>query len=72
MTFDPPPAGEVAARVTQRSDDTEEKVVTRLEQFHAHVQAVCGFYADKMVEVNGAQGKDVVYAEIKACLDSAA
>lgn len=25
MTFDPPPAGEVAARVTQRSDDTEEK-----------------------------------------------
>ena len=26
MTFNPPPAGEVADRCTQRSDDTEEKV----------------------------------------------
>ncbi|KAL3662330.1 hypothetical protein V7S43_012657 [Phytophthora oleae] len=39
VDFNPPPA-EVADRVIQRSDDTEETVRTRLEQFHAHSKAV--------------------------------
>ncbi|KAE8973447.1 hypothetical protein PF005_g15890 [Phytophthora fragariae] len=39
MAFNPPPP-EVADRVIQRSDDTEETVRTRLEQFHAHSKAV--------------------------------
>ena len=40
MTFSPPEDEEVLARLEQRSDDTEEKVKVRLEQFHANVDAV--------------------------------
>jgi adenylate kinase len=39
IEFNPPPV-DVAARVVQRSDDTEEKLHTRLVQFHAHADAV--------------------------------
>lgn len=53
MTFSPPEDEEVAARLEQRSDDTEEKVKVRLEQFHANVEAVKGSYEDIAVEVDG-------------------
>ncbi|KAG7376777.1 hypothetical protein PHYPSEUDO_012764 [Phytophthora pseudosyringae] len=39
VEFNPPPP-EIADRIIQRSDDTEETVRTRLEQFHAHSEAV--------------------------------
>ncbi|CEG41264.1 adenylate [Plasmopara halstedii] len=39
MEFDPPPT-EIVSRMKQRSDDTEEKIRTRLIQFHSHVNAV--------------------------------
>lgn len=67
--FDPPPAGEIADRCVQRSDDTEEKVRVRLEAFHEHVGAVSEFYKDVMTEVDGAQSKDSVYVAISAGLD---
>lgn len=39
VEFNPPPA-ELADRIKQRSDDTEEKIRTRLIQFHSHVDAI--------------------------------
>ncbi|KAG6584621.1 putative adenylate kinase [Phytophthora cinnamomi] len=39
VEFHPPPA-DVVNRVVQRSDDTEEKIHTRLTQFHTHADAV--------------------------------
>jgi adenylate kinase len=68
LKFDPPPA-DVASRVTQRSDDTEEKVRVRLQQFHAHVNAVSDFYEKVMSVVDGAQPKGAVYTNIKKVLD---
>lgn len=53
MTFSPPEDEEVLARLEQRSDDTEEKVVVRLEQFHDNVAAVKGCYTDISVEIDG-------------------
>jgi len=53
MTFSPPEDEEVMARLEQRSDDTEEKVKVRLEQFHTNVEAVKGSYTDIGVEING-------------------
>jgi adenylate kinase family enzyme len=53
MTFSPPTDEEVLNRLDQRSDDTEEKVKVRLEQFHANVDAVKGSYTDILVSVNG-------------------
>ena len=52
MKFSPPDDEEILARLEQRSDDTEEKVKVRLEQFHANVDAVKGSYTDIAVEVD--------------------
>jgi adenylate kinase family enzyme len=52
-TFSPPKDEEVLNRLEQRSDDTEEKVTVRLEQFHANVEAVKGSYTDILVSVDG-------------------
>lgn len=53
MTFSPPDDEEVLARLEQRSDDTEEKVKVRLEQFHANVDAVKGYYKEIGVDIDG-------------------
>ncbi|KAE9181704.1 hypothetical protein PF004_g24456, partial [Phytophthora fragariae] len=39
VEFNPPPK-DVVDRVVQRNDDTEEKIQTRLTQFHAHADAL--------------------------------
>ena len=53
MKFNPPTDPEVKARLEQRSDDTEEKVKVRLEQFHANVDAVKDSYTDISVVIDG-------------------
>ena len=70
MTFSPPDDEEVLARLEQRSDDTEEKVKVRLEQFHANVDAVKGSYTDIAVEVDGTLKPDVVSETIMKSIDS--
>lgn len=60
MTFSPPESDEVKARLEQRSDDTEEKVKVRLEQFHANVDAVKDSYTDISVTIDGNQAPGVV------------
>lgn len=64
MTFSPPEDEEVLNRLEQRSDDTEEKVKVRLEQFHANVDAVKDSYTDIMVAIDGNRAPDVVSGEI--------
>ncbi|RLN45623.1 hypothetical protein BBJ29_001794 [Phytophthora kernoviae] len=76
VEFNPPPA-EVLSRVTQRSDDTEVKIRTRLEQFHAHSNAVrtafenyrgdCGL----VVQVIRASGYQAPSATAQAFADAA-
>lgn len=70
MTFSPPEDEEVLARLEQRSDDTEEKVKVRLEQFHANVDAVKGSYTDIAVEVDGTKKPDEVSATIVEAIDA--
>lgn len=70
MTFSPPEDEEVLARLEQRSDDTEEKVKVRLEQFHANVEAVKGSYTDIAVEVDGTRKPDEVSATIMESIDA--
>eukprot|EP00977_Amphora_coffeiformis_P005373 scaffold1147_cov172-Amphora_coffeaeformis.AAC.2 len=64
MKFSPPEDEQVKARLEQRSDDTEEKVVVRLEQFHANVEAVKDSYTDISVSIDGNQKPDIVSQEI--------
>ena len=64
MTFSPPDDEEVLARLEQRSDDTEEKVVVRLEQFHANVDAVRDSYTDISVSIDGNRAPGDVSSDI--------
>ena len=73
LKFRPPPADdpEVAARLTQRSDDNEEALRARLATHHSNVAAVVGYYEQVMVKVDGSGKVDEVFETIdgamKAC-----
>lgn len=60
MKFSPPESEEIKARLEQRSDDTEEKVKVRLEQFHANVDAVKDSYTNISVTIDGNQAPEIV------------
>ncbi|CAI5497817.1 unnamed protein product [Closterium sp. Naga37s-1] len=68
LSFSPPESEEIAARLTQRSDDTEEKVKARLETHNANVASVLDMYAGKLVQVNGHRGKEEVFGDIDSIL----
>lgn len=69
MTFSPPPADDesLLKRLVQRSDDTEEKIVVRYQEFLTHVGSVRGCYEDVCVEVDGSQTP----ADVKEVISSA-
>ena len=69
MTFSPPEDDEVLARLEQRSDDTEEKVKVRLEQFHANVDAVKDSFTDIGVTIDGNQNPAIVSEMIFAAIE---
>jgi len=73
LTFSPPPADdeELVNRLEHRSDDTEEKVVVRLEQFHANVAAVKGSYEEIMVSIDGNRSPADVSADIMKSVKAA-
>jgi adenylate kinase len=58
--FNPPPNETIAARLIQRSDDTEEKAKKRYQDFVSHIQSIKDCYSDKLVNVNGTQSKEQV------------
>ena len=70
MKFSPPDDEEILARLEQRSDDTEEKVKVRLEQFHANVDAVKDSYKDIMVTIDGNQAPSDVSSSIVESINS--
>merc|ERR1712071_23270 len=70
MTFSPPEDEEILARLEQRSDDTEEKVKVRLEQFHANVDAVKGSYTDIIVEIDGTDKPQSVAVAVEKAISS--
>ncbi|CAI5485081.1 unnamed protein product [Closterium sp. Yama58-4] len=71
LTFSPPESEEVRARLIQRSDDTEEKALARVEVYKQHVVHVVNAYREKLVEVDGHRGKHEVFADISSALDKA-
>ncbi|GAB4813463.1 hypothetical protein N2152v2_000509 [Parachlorella kessleri] len=67
LAFKPPPEG-ILGRLVQRSDDTEDKVRTRLVAYHQHVAAVVDRYRDMLVEVDGNRSMEHVWADVEAAL----
>ncbi|KAI4388836.1 hypothetical protein MLD38_001130 [Melastoma candidum] len=68
LKYSPPETEEIAARLTQRFDDTEEKVKLRLQTHHNNVEAVLSMYRDVTIKVNGNAPKDQVFAQIDVAL----
>lgn len=69
LEFNPPPA-EIADRVVQRKDDTEEACVARLEKYHSETAPIVPFYEAKglLKRVDGVGAPDEVTARLRAVL----
>jgi len=69
LKFNPPPA-EVADRIVQRKDDTEEACRKRLEKYHAETAPIVPFYGEAglLKRVDGVGKPDEVELRIKAAL----
>ena len=65
MSFKPPPA-EIAGRLVQRKDDTEEACRARLDKYHSETTPIIPFYEQKgvLVRVNGDGAPDQVTRRI--------
>ncbi|XP_056164172.1 adenylate kinase, chloroplastic isoform X2 [Syzygium oleosum] len=68
LKYSPPETEEIAARLTRRFDDTEEKVKLRLRTHHQNVEAVLSMYKDITIKVNGDAPKENVFAQIDNAL----
>ncbi|KAM1204043.1 hypothetical protein ACFX2J_019781 [Malus domestica] len=68
LKYSPPETQEIASRLTQRFDDTKEKVKLRLHTHHQNVKAVLSMYEDITVKINGSHAKEDVFAEIDSAL----
>ncbi|KAG6435282.1 hypothetical protein SASPL_100152 [Salvia splendens] len=68
LTYSPPETEEIAARLTQRFDDTEEKVKLRLLTHNSNVESVLSLYEDQIVKVDGTLPKEEVFSEIDSVL----
>ncbi len=69
LKFDPPPA-EVADRLVQRKDDTEEACRARLAKYHGETAPIIPFYEDKglLKRVDGVGSPDAVTERLVAAL----
>ncbi|XP_039051584.1 adenylate kinase, chloroplastic-like [Hibiscus syriacus] len=68
LKYSPPKNVEIASRLTQRFDDTEEKVKLRLRTHDENVDDVLSVYKDITVKVNGNMAKENVFEQIDAAL----
>ncbi|KAK7258249.1 hypothetical protein RIF29_32824 [Crotalaria pallida] len=68
LKYSPPESDEIAARLTQRFDDTEEKVKLRLNTHRQNVESVLSMYKDITVKINGNVSKEEVFNQIDSAL----
>jgi adenylate kinase len=65
LKYSPPETEEIAARLTQRSDDTEEAIMVRVEAFHKNLSSILDVYQDRTVKVDGSRKPGEVWSELK-------
>lgn len=59
----------VVARLTRRSDDTEEKVRVRLKNYYTHAQSILEQYAGRVRRINGNRAKEDVFEDLVYVID---
>lgn len=69
VRHNPPPA-DIASRVVQRKDDTEEACRARLEKYHSETRPILPFYESKqiLIRIDGEGGPDDVTNRITSAL----
>ncbi|KAL1530342.1 hypothetical protein AB1Y20_001251 [Prymnesium parvum] len=73
MKFSPPDgedAEEITARLTQRADDTEEALRTRLKSFAANKAALSAAFSDIIKVIDGNRAPDKVWEDVKKFLSA--
>lgn len=65
----PKPTPDIANRLVQRADDTEEAIKARLAQYHAATEPILEHYKDRVVHINGEQTIEAVADEIARKLE---
>jgi len=68
LKYSPPETEEIARRLTQRFDDTEEKVKLRLKTHHKNLEDVLSNFTNLIWKVDGNRPKEQVFAEIDAAI----
>lgn len=68
LKFSPPENDVVKARLIQRSDDTEEKVKTRIKAFHNNMSTLLQRYKDKTLTVNGNRKPSEIWSDLYSSL----
>lgn len=71
LTNQPPETAEIAARLIQRGDDTEDSLRTRLSAYHSAIASIKDVFRDRLHSVDGTQEKQVVAAQISSIINSA-
>jgi adenylate kinase family enzyme len=66
VKFKPAPNDEIASRLEQRSDDTEEAITVRIKAFHENVSAIIDAYTSNLLRVNGNRDANLVWAQLRA------
>lgn len=70
LTTNPPENDEIRARLIQRDDDTAEKIIVRVQAFHANMSDISAHYNTKMVAVDGDRDKNEVFKSVKEAVDN--
>eukprot|EP00123_Amoebidium_parasiticum_P021515 comp6867_c0_seq1/m.2615 comp6867_c0_seq1/g.2615 ORF comp6867_c0_seq1/g.2615 comp6867_c0_seq1/m.2615 type:complete len:211 (-) comp6867_c0_seq1:364-996(-) len=68
MKFKPAPTEEIASRLTQRSDDTEEAIRPRIATYHRNLAAILDYYTDRLVQIDGNRKPSDVTKDVIAAL----
>lgn len=68
LKYFPPETEEIAARLTQRSDDTKEKVKYRFQTYQQNVEAVLSVYENAIRKIDGSRPKEQVFEDIDTIL----
>ena len=69
LTTDPPPE-DIKERLVQRSDDAEEKIQARLQQYNETKDGVCSVFSDVVSNVNADRDEGSLHAAIVSVLES--
>jgi len=64
-----PPPEEIAARLTHRADDQEDKVRNRVQIYNANIESVVGVFNDRLVRIDGNRTPDVVFEDIRRVVE---